>query len=111
MSTISPAATALWVLSALCLTSRIPAEAALAAPVLLILDLIQKSRRSLPNLSGKSKPERQPTGGEKRKLRRLNGQGNVLLQGEQVRRERDRANVRFRRHGRDGEYRLSSTCY
>jgi hypothetical protein len=63
---------ALWALSALCLSANAPEHAALAAPLLLVVDLFQRSRQS-PNTRTVN-TVRQPTGQEKRKVRRLNGE-------------------------------------
>lgn len=77
---------ALWTLSVLCLTSRAPVEAAYAAPVLLIVDLFNRSRSLSYARTGKSEYVRQPTGKEKRKVRRLNGETEDPIHVEQVRR-------------------------
>jgi hypothetical protein len=63
---------ALWALSALCLSANAPEHAALAAPLLLVVDLFQRSRQSLNMRTVNT--VRQPTGQEKRKVRRLNGE-------------------------------------
>lgn len=63
---------AIWALSAICLSGKIHGDAALAAPLLLAVDLFQRSR-PIPDIRTVD-TVRQPSGQEKRKVRRLNGE-------------------------------------